>query len=95
MANKKPKKKDSTRLERYIVFRDGTEKRIVDENGKYWICEDAQYRKLNGAIIDVVERKEQIEETIPETERDETKEEKTVSEFEEGFDNIPEVTELF
>lgn len=31
----------------YIVTKDGKKYEVIGENGKYWICKNTQFRKLN------------------------------------------------
>ena len=84
-----PKKQEVKKQERYILFKNGKEKKIIGEDGKFWFCEGTQYRKLSDLIQDVIFKEEQIEILI-----EETKEEKPEPIFEEGFDNIPDVSDL-
>ena len=89
MANKKPKRVEKIK-EHYIIFVNGTEKKITGENGKYWFCEDGtQHRKLSPNIREVVMRREEVEKPV-----EEESEEKTAEELDEGFDQIPDVSDL-
>lgn len=107
MANKKPKKKEAKMIERYLLLKNGVEKKIIAETGKYWICEDAQYRKLSDMIWEVGLREALNEEAVEETEEiaseeavqeivQEVVEENTepIPVFEEGFDNIPTMDDI-
>lgn len=49
-----------------LVFRDGTEREITGETGKYWLCGDAKFRKLGSAILQVEERAGKQTEDAPE-----------------------------
>ncbi len=31
----------------YVVARDGKKYEVTGENGKYWICKNTQFRKMN------------------------------------------------
>ena len=87
---------------RIIVFKDGTRKEIVGENGKYWLCKDTQLRKNNRDIAEVVEEKaEKAEEPKPAKEKETKSKPKTKSkkqsqdlELDEGFEKIPDVSDL-
>lgn len=50
-----------------LVFANGEEKKIISENGKFYVTADASYRKLNYADC-VVEKKEVKEEKSSEKE---------------------------
>ena len=38
-----------------LVFRDGREKPVTGEQGKYWLCGEERYRRLSPSISDVRE----------------------------------------
>ena len=65
---------------RYVIFKNGEQKKIVGETGKYWICENGQYRKLSNDIEEV--------RVVVEIE------EKESEEFDKGFENIPDASEI-
>lgn len=74
-----------------LVLNDGREFKITGETGKYWICKNAQFRKSNPAILDVIEKepakkKKAKEETVEEV--------KVNEEFDEGFEMIPDISDL-
>lgn len=51
-------------MKKYLIFKDGKKKEILEENGKFYLCKDSQYRKSNGSIAGVeviAERKEKAE----------------------------------
>ena len=85
---------------RFIVFHDGSKKEITGETGKYWICDSAQYRKMNSDIAEVVEekvpaQKDQKQEKASRSKKEsEAKEYEPIPEFEEGFDNLPDPSEI-
>lgn len=41
------KKKETKEIIGTIVTRDGKKYEVMGENGKYWICKNTQFRKMN------------------------------------------------
>ena len=76
---------------RFLIFKDGTEKEITDENGKYWICGDTQYRKANPDIVKI--KKESVKEDVH-AKKQATKKKEDTKEFDKGFDKIPETDDI-
>jgi len=74
---------------RFIVFDNGDKKEIVGETGKYWITKNGQVRRLDKSIADIVEEKKTEKKKKKAEEEQEIKEE-----FDAGFDEIPDVSDL-
>ena len=84
-------------IKRYLFFKNGDKKEIIGENGKYWLCDGAQYGKSNTSIAKIVEEKVEKETKAVEKEtksKPKSKSKKAKKEFDEGFDQIPDVSDL-
>lgn len=51
-------------MKKYLVFKDGKKKEILEENGKFYFCKDSQFRKSNDSIAGI-ELKEEKESDYP------------------------------
>ena len=40
-------------MKKYLVFKDGEKKEILEENGKYYICKNSQWRKASDCIAGI------------------------------------------
>lgn len=79
---------------RFMVFRDGTEKEITRQDGKYYYSGDAAYRILSDSIVEIREEKKA---PASKKKAEEPKEEVVAEEeepFAGEFDNIPDVSDL-
>lgn len=66
MARKKERKTG-----KFLLFRNGREYKVLSENGKYYFCNGTQFRKMNPAIAQVLERAAQEEKEVADDADDE------------------------
>lgn len=77
---------------RFMVFRDGTEKEITGQDGKYYYSGDTTYRILSDSIVEI--REEKKASATKKKTSEEKKEVVEEDEFAGEFDNIPDVSDL-
>ena len=45
----------SKQKKKFLILPSGARYEVTDENGKYYVCGDIRFRKMNPMIVDVVE----------------------------------------